>query len=224
MPLLAGPDGTKLSKRTGAASFGAFREEGILPLALANTLARLGHPWEEHGLLSMEALAAGFDPARLTTAAQRFDPAQIGHWQRAALDALPENALADWAGEEALARVPAGARSAFLAAVRPNVLSPAEVASWAGILFGPVRLEPLPETGAASGLFAAALAAWDGGATDHKALAAAVKEAAGISGKGFFKPLRMALTGRTEGPDLGALFAALPRDTIRARLARHADR
>lgn len=222
MPLLAGPDGAKLSKRSGAVSVASFRADDVLPLALANTLARLGHPWEEHGLLSMEALAAGFAPARLTTAAQRFDPAQIGHWQRAALDALPTDALADWAGEAALAVVPPGSRAAFLAAVRHNVTRPAEVAQWAQILFGPEALEPPPDTGAGPELFAAALAAWDEGAADHKALAGPVKDAVGATGKAFFRPLRMALTGRTEGPDLGALFATMPRATIRARLAQHA--
>lgn len=224
MPLLAGPDGTKLAKRSGAAGVASFREAGILPLALANTLARLGHLWEEHGLLSMATLAAGFAPSKLTTAAQRFDPAQLGHWQRAALDALPEDALADWAGEAALARVPPASRAGFLTAVRHNVTSTAEVAQWAEILFGPAALEPLPDTGADPGLFAAALAAWDGGAADHKALAGPVKEAVGASGKAFFLPLRMALTGRSEGPDLGALFATMPRATVRARLAQHAAR
>ena len=73
-------------------------------------------------------------------------------------------------------------------------------------------------------MFAIALAAFDGGAADHKAIAGPVKAALGVSGKALFKPLRMALTGRAEGPDLGALFAAMPRDTIRARLARHAAR
>jgi nondiscriminating glutamyl-tRNA synthetase len=224
MPLLSGPDGAKLSKRSGAVSVGDFRDEGVLPLALANVLARLGHPWEAQGLLSMGDMARGFDPARLSSAAQRFDPAQIGHWQRLALDDLDVDDLASWAGEAALANVPAAARADFLAAVRHNVTRPAEVAEWAAILFGPADLEPRPDTGADPALFAAALAAWDAGATDHKALAGPVKAAVGASGKGFFKPLRMALTGRGEGPDLGALFAAMPRDTIRARLARHAQR
>jgi nondiscriminating glutamyl-tRNA synthetase len=224
MPLLAGPDGSKLSKRSGAASVASFRDAGVLPLALANALARLGHPWEGHRLLSMQALAAGFAPARLSTAAQRFDPAQISHWQRAALDVLSLEELAAWAGESALARVPFDSRAAFLEAVRPNVTSPVEVAQWAEVVFGPVALEPRPETGAAAGLFAAALAAWDDGATDHRALAARVKESTGATGKAFFKPLRLALTGRADGPDLGALFTAMPSETIRARLARHAGR
>jgi nondiscriminating glutamyl-tRNA synthetase len=223
MPLLAGPDGAKLSKRTGAVSVAGFRDAGVLPLALANTLARLGHPWDEPGLLSMDALARGFDPAQLSSAAQRFDDAHIAHWQRAALDALPDEALARWAGDEALAAVPPASRAAFLAAVRHNVTRPAEVADWSRILFGPAALEPRPDTGAGPELFGAALAAWDAGAADHKSLAEAAKAAVGVSGKAFFKPLRMALTGRAEGPDLGALFGAMPRDTVRARLARHAE-
>jgi nondiscriminating glutamyl-tRNA synthetase len=224
MPLLADPGGVKLAKRSGAISASTFRDAGVLPLALANTLARLGHPWDEHRLLSMHELAEGFDPARLTTAAQRFDPPQIAHWQRVALDALPEASLARWAGAAALEAVPAASRAAFLAAVRHNVTRPEEIAEWAGILFGPATFEPPPETGAGPELFAAALAAWDAGASDHKGLAGPVRDAVGASGKAFFKPLRLALTGRAEGPDLGVLFAAMPRATIRARLAQHAAR
>lgn len=223
MPLLAGPDGVKLSKRTGAISAGEFRDAGLLPLALANTLARLGHPWEEQGLMSMAQLARGFDPAKLTTSAQRFDPAQLGHWQRLALDALDDAALADWAGEAAVAGVPAQQRAAFLAAVRHNVESPAEVADWARRLFDPAAPEPVAPAGGSPELFAAALAAFDAGAADHKAMAGPVKAATGAAGKHFFKPLRLALTGRPEGPELGALFAVMPRDIIRARLARHAQ-
>ena len=222
MPLLAGPDGTKLSKRSGAMSAAEFRAAGVLPLALANTLARLGHPWDSTGLLTMEELARGFDPARLSAAAQRFDPSQVAHWQRAALDALDEDALARWMGEAVLARVPPESRAAFIAAIRHNVQAPSEAADWATILFGPAQLEPMPETGASPALFAAALEAFDAGAADHKALAGPVKAAVGASGKSFFKPLRLALTGRTEGPELGALFAAMPHAIIRARLARHA--
>lgn len=222
MPLLSGPDGTKLSKRSGATGVAEFRAAGVLPLALANALARLGHPWDAHGLLSMRELAAGFDPARLSSAAQRFDPAQVAHWQRLALDALGDDALAAWAGTTALEPVPPPARVAFLAAVRHNVTRPDEVRDWAEILFGPAEIAPRPDPGAAPELFAAVLAAWDAGCTEPKALAAAVKEATGIGGKGFFKPLRLALTGRAEGPDLGALFAAMPAATLRARLARHA--
>jgi glutamyl-tRNA synthetase len=222
MALLFDPEGNKLSKRSGTADLEAFRGAGILPLALANTLARLGHPWEESRLLSMQELARGFDPAHLSTAVQRFDPAQLVHWQRAALDGLPENELAAWAGEAALGGVAPEFRTAFLAAVRPNVTRPEDVAGWAAILYGDGELEPCPETGAGPELFAAALAAWDAGAADHRAMAGPVREAVGASGRAFFKPLRLALTGRSEGPDLGALFAAMPAETIRARLARHA--
>ena len=42
VPLIMGPDGSRLSKRHGATSVGQFREEGILPEALVNFLALLG--------------------------------------------------------------------------------------------------------------------------------------------------------------------------------------
>jgi glutamyl-tRNA synthetase len=42
MPLILGPDGSKLSKRHGATSVAGYREMGILPEALINYLTRLG--------------------------------------------------------------------------------------------------------------------------------------------------------------------------------------
>jgi glutamyl-tRNA synthetase len=48
LPMILGPDGTKLSKRHGAVSVLQYREEGYLPEALLNYLARLG--WSHGGV------------------------------------------------------------------------------------------------------------------------------------------------------------------------------
>ena len=42
LPLILGPDKQRLSKRHGATSVGAYREQGVLPEALVNFLALLG--------------------------------------------------------------------------------------------------------------------------------------------------------------------------------------
>ncbi|MCR4323108.1 MAG: glutamate--tRNA ligase [Candidatus Azambacteria bacterium] len=62
LPLILGPDKSKLSKRHGATSILEYRDEGYLPEALANFLALLGwHPGDEREFYSLEEISAQFD-------------------------------------------------------------------------------------------------------------------------------------------------------------------
>ena len=81
VPLILGPDKRRLSKRHGASSVQAFREEGILPEALFNYLARLGWSHGDQEIFSREDVAAHFDLSHVGQAAAVFD--------RAKLDAQP---------------------------------------------------------------------------------------------------------------------------------------
>ena len=66
LPLILGPDKSKLSKRHGAASILEYRDEGYLPEALMNFLAFLGwHPGGEKEFYSLEELIAQFDIAHV---------------------------------------------------------------------------------------------------------------------------------------------------------------
>jgi nondiscriminating glutamyl-tRNA synthetase len=58
--LVLGEDGTPLGKRQGSRSVHALRDQGYFPLALDNTLARLGHAYEGPGYWDLDGLAAGF--------------------------------------------------------------------------------------------------------------------------------------------------------------------
>jgi glutamyl-tRNA synthetase len=224
LPLLVGDDDVPLSKRRGAAGIHELREAGIMPGALANYLARLGHASDSNALLPLPALAEQFDLARIGRAPAHYDPAQLAHWQSLAVHAATCEELADWAGPQALARVPEDTRAAFLRAVQPNLARPADVGLWAGILFGEgpdysaaVGAE-LIETGA--DFFDAALAAWEQGARDLEPLARALGAALDVRGRRLYRPLRLALTGLDHGPELGPLLALMPPAAVRARLAR----
>jgi glutamyl-tRNA synthetase len=61
LPMILGPDGTRLSKRHGATSVTAFRDEGFLPEALVNFLALLGWAYDgEREIFTLEELARYF--------------------------------------------------------------------------------------------------------------------------------------------------------------------
>ncbi|MBF0271344.1 MAG: glutamate--tRNA ligase [Magnetococcales bacterium] len=98
MPLLHGSDGAKLSKRHGAVSVLQYREEGFLPSALNNYLARLGWSHGEQEIFTPTELEQLFDIGSLGRSAAIFDRAKLlwinGHHIRAA---TPEQLLPELA-------------------------------------------------------------------------------------------------------------------------------
>jgi len=78
VPMILGPDGKRLSKRHGAASVEAYREEGILPEALVNFLALLGwSPGDDRELLELPELVEAFTLDRILKKAGVFDPKKL---------------------------------------------------------------------------------------------------------------------------------------------------
>ncbi len=74
MPLILGPDGSKLSKRHGGVSVEEYKKEGFLPEALVNHLVLLGwFPGEEHEILTLEEAVRLFDIADLNPVQAKFD-------------------------------------------------------------------------------------------------------------------------------------------------------
>lgn len=219
--MIVGADGAPLSKRTGSRSLQELRSEGYLPLALINYLARLGHHYEDARLMSYQELAQGFLLDRLGRAPARFDTDQLTHWQKEAIDTLDEAAFWRWAGAQSEAQVPAAQRTAFVDTVRHNVVFPAQVKDWAERLFGDAyefngeAKQVLAQAGAA--FFAAARDTIDDSAPDFKILAARIKEATGAKGKALFQPVRVALTGELDGPEMGKLVALFSPPRLRAR-------
>jgi glutamyl-tRNA synthetase len=221
--LIVDARGAPLSKRAGSASLADLRARGYLPRAVVNYLARLGHHYAEGECLDLAGLAAGFDPAALGSAPARFEEAQLQHWQHAALAVEDGEALWSWLGEETRGQVPGALGGAFIDAIRGNVRFPAEAAAWAGRLFGP---DPRPDAAAiaevrdgGAAFFQAALGALDAGAQDLAALVTVLRARTGRSGKALFRPLRAALTGTLEGPELARVFSLLGAGRVRERLA-----
>jgi glutamyl-tRNA synthetase len=224
--LLVGADGTPLSKRHGATSVRAYRERGYQPLALVNHLFRLGHSSALHGLLTLEEMARGFDPKHLGRAPARFDEQQLTVWQKDAVHHLAPEAARAWLKGVLPAELDERAATAFVTALLPNLVLPADAAPWVEIVFGgPPPLEEGGEAvvrGAGAGYFAAAAAAAATSGNDLAAIAGAARGATGRQGAQLYMPLRLALTGRKHGPELAPLLKAMPPGQAHERLARFA--
>lgn len=220
--LILGPDGTPLSKRHGSHSVRELREAGYLPLAINNYLARLGHHYEGTAYRDMATLAADFDINKIGRAPARFDVTQLQHWQQEAVTHASVDELWAWMGEEVHAHVPAGQSEAFIDAVRANVTLPQHALHWARIIYAD-RLDLNEQAHhiveQAGGIFFEhALQALEHHATDFKGLAGDLKKHTGTSGKALFQPLRAALTGELDGPEMVRLLPLLGLPRARARL------
>jgi len=77
IPLIHGPDGAKMSKRHGSVAITEYREEGYLPAAVVNYLARLGWSHGDDEVFSMAQLIEYFDLAHVGTSASRFDQQKL---------------------------------------------------------------------------------------------------------------------------------------------------
>lgn len=224
--LLFGTDGTPLSKRHGATTVREYREQGFTAAALCNLLFRLGHSSPDNALLDLVGMARAFEPAHLGRAPAHFDAAQLWAWQKESVRQMTAEQIGEWLG----ARLPPGlsstSRTAFIEAVRPNIVLPEDVTQWREIVFGDPPVMGAAEQAvideAGQDFFGAAAQAAGAAAGDFRAIAAATGAATGRKGKALFQPLRVALTGLTHGPELAPLLRAMPEGSAQARLARFA--
>ncbi len=223
LPLLVDASGAPLSKRRGSATVGELRARGYLAAAVGNYLLRLGHAGAPDEWVDPADFAKCFSLDRLGRAPAQFDAAQLDHWQREAVRRLTPGQAVDWLGAEWPADWSAAERLELAALLRGNLLFPADAADWLPVLRG--ELAPLAAqdsavlTEAGPTFFEAALAAYRETGGDFAALGKELKQRTGRKGAALFMPLRIALTGRRDGPELAALLPAIPPAVVRARLA-----
>jgi glutamyl-tRNA synthetase len=225
--LVVDADGAPLSKRTGSRSVQELREAGFLPRAINNYLARLGHTYESNALLDPERLAADFDVARLHRAPARFDEAQLRYWQHEAVMQLPVAELGTWLEPALSALVPPDRRDEFIETVRGNVTFPADALHWARTAFTDSftisHAAHAVIAAAGAGFFDDARRALEKHGTDFKASTAMLKQTTGLTGKALFQPLRAALTGEIDGPEMARLLPLIGAARARARIKRVAN-
>jgi nondiscriminating glutamyl-tRNA synthetase len=232
-PFLVAPDGEPLSKRYGAVSVQAYRDQGFLPQAVTNYLALIGGglpageetmSWKEMiERFSLEGIArspAAFDMGKLRWLNRGHLRAMTGKeilsharpflkdlpleqvteaWLVQVLDAVKENA-------ETLAEL-----KGLIAVFLPKGFSMADEARAALAKDGALEaIEAMAEIVAGTD---------DIKEDDFSGIVAALKKQTGLKGKQLLAPIRAALTGRTEGPELQKVLPLLGKRVILERLA-----
>ena len=90
IPLILGPDKTRLSKRHGATSVMAYQEQGILPEAMRNFLALLGwSPGNDQEMFDDEELIRAFSLEGISRANAVFNPDKLAWFNAQYIAKLP---------------------------------------------------------------------------------------------------------------------------------------
>ena len=243
LPLLHGPDGSKLSKRHGAASVQELRDRGYLPAAVRNYLALLGWGTEDDTtILTTEELIRRFSLERVGRSAAIFDERKLRWLNGRFMRELPveeyEKRLAAH-----LRRTGEADAKAFLDAAPERRRIACEIVrdkaqtldeAWPLVRF--LFREPIDDPAAwrkvmtpkARAALAEALEALrDGAGFDPASIEAAlspVVERSDRSASAVYQPIRVAITGTTVSPGIFDSLAALGRRESIARIERALER
>ena len=206
--LLTGAQG-KLSKREGGGDIRSLREAGIFPLSINSLLARIGTSDAVELAENMQELIDGFDFTKMGRSAAQFDEEELKRLNIRMLHTLPLEQIRD--------QLEVTIDESFWLAVRENIESLTEVKDWWELIYQPIT----PDISDADYCSQAAELLPSEGEWNEQswqAFTGRVKETTGRKGKELFMPLRLALTARTDGPDLGTVFHLLGREKARRRL------
>ena len=239
LPLIHGPDGSKLSKRHGALGVDAYRAMGYLPIAMRNYLVRLGWSHGDQEIFTTEEMIKAFDLPQVGRSPARFDFAKLenlnGHYIRQTSDndllAEIERVLPHIAGgQELAAKLTPELRGKLLASMpglKERAKTLVELVESARYLFAD---RPLVLDDKAAGLLTAdartllsdisdelkSVEPWTVEATER--VVRAFAERRGIKLGGVAQPIRAALTGRTTSPPIFDVLAVLGKSESLSRL------
>jgi glutamyl-tRNA synthetase len=229
LPMILGADGEKLSKRHGAVSVMEYPEQGYLPEAVLNYLARLGWSHGDEEIFSMEQFCQWFDLSHMSRSAAQFNPEKLAWLNNHYIRQADDVRLADLVRPLLLrdgARFETGPElGAVIALLKERANTLVELADAAMMFYR----EPHPNAALmAQHLTEAAKEAL----TDYaercrhidwtrEALSATMKEVIAVRKLKMPQvamPLRLILTGQLQTPSIDAVAQLVGRDTVLQRL------
>ncbi|HEV7478628.1 MAG TPA: glutamate--tRNA ligase, partial [Burkholderiales bacterium] len=230
VPMILGADGERLSKRHGATSVIDYREQGYLPEALLNYLARLGWSHGDSEVFSKNDLIEWFDLAHVSHSSAQFNPEKLAWLNQQHIKTADDRRLAGLLKDEFAKRgVDASAgppleRVVALVKDRANsilLLADEAMLFYAGEI--PTAQIPADAVNALSRL----RAKLESVAWERPAISEAIKQVlkeSSLKMPQLAMPLRQAVTGRTQTPSIDAVLELLGRETVLARLSAQLSR
>ena len=230
LSMILGDDGQKLSKRHGAVSVMQYDDEGYLPEAVLNYLARLGWSHGDDEIFSMQQFCEWFDLDHITPSAAQFNTEKLNWLNAHYLKQADNNRLAELVKPRLEAReviiTAKPSLEAIISLYKERISNLNELADAAEVFY--IDLHPNPEV-LAQHLMPEALPALEDFIAGLKdvawevpAIGALIKASIGKHGLKMPRlamPLRVLLTGQAQTPSVDAVIALFPREQVLKRLA-----
>ena len=227
LPTVLNEQGEKMSKRNGAKAVTQYAEEGYLPDAMVNYLARLGWSHGDDEIFSRAQFLEWFNLDHLGRSAAQFDEAKLRWVNAQHMKAMDDGALADLVAAQLTKKGVAtdGRLPRICGLFKDRCDTTVALASWAQAFYGDVtpaqaELEQhvTPAIRPALDTLAEKLAscAWDKGS-----IAAAIKETIsqhGIKMPHLAMPVRVLVMGTAQTPSLDAVLELQNQQTVLERL------
>jgi glutamyl-tRNA synthetase len=235
------PDGKPLSRRGAVTAIDWYRREGFVPEALDNYLALLGWtPEDGRDEFTLDDLVGGFDLARVSTSAARFDQGKLEAINGAKIGALTAadfaRRIVPFLAQAGLVTEPLSSDQMWFIRdgaplIQDRITRLTEAPALLAFLLVPDSGFHVHQQDAAAVLTAdaatplktaaealAAVTDWIEPAVEE-ALRGALVDGLGLAPEAAFAPVEVAVTGRRDGPPLPGSMALLGRDRCLARLA-----
>ncbi len=227
LPTVLNEQGEKMSKRSGAKAVTQYREEGYLPDAMVNYLARLGWSHGDDEIFSREQFVSWFNLDHLGRSAAQFDEAKLRWVNAQHMKVMPDAALAELVSVQLQKRGvnPDDRLTALCGLLKDRCDTTVMLTDWVSKFYTDVTPNPdelaqhvTDAVRPALTLLAEKLAActWD-----KAAIAAVLKEvlaAQGLKMPQLAMPVRVLVMGTAQTPSLDAVLALSHREKILARL------
>ncbi|WP_431509896.1 glutamate--tRNA ligase [Variovorax sp. DAIF25] len=228
VPVILGDDGQKLSKRRGAVSVTAYEDNGYLPEAMLNYLARLGWSHGDDELFTREQMVSWFDGSHLSKSPAQWDAAKLAWVNAQYIKAKPDDALAPLVAAQLKKRgIEADDRLAAICALfKDRCETTVALADWAAAFYADVHASEADRaqhiTDAVKPAVAtladklSTLPTWD-----KATIAAAIKEtlaAHSLKMPALAMPVRVLVMGTPQTPSLDAVLAIFSKEKIIERL------
>lgn len=231
LPTVLNEQGEKMSKRNGAKPVTQYRDEGYLPEAMVNYLARLGWSHGDDEIFSREQFLEWFNLDHLGRSAAQFDEAKLRWVNAQHLKAMPDERLAELVAPRLVARGIAqadledGRLPRICALFKDRCDTLVALADWAQVFYGDVTPNEEERAKHVVDAVKPAIAALSDAlaqcAWDKPSIAAAFKEvlaAQGLKMPQLAMPVRVLTVGTAHTPSVDAVLELLGREKIAARL------
>jgi glutamyl-tRNA synthetase len=230
VPMILGPDKTKLSKRHGATSAMAYQDMGYLPEALVNYLVRLSWSHKDQEIFTLDELIEYFDIHDVGRAAAIFNPDKLlwlnHHYIKTGDPERLAGLVAGFITKKGYQLPETDYIKNVVIDVRERTKTVEEIVDFGGFYFQDI--DPMEElkkqfyTPDIAPVFKAIterfeqIDLWDKGHMEDAVKA--ILEEFNLKFKTIAQPIRVALTGRTVSPGLFEIMLTLGKTKVLSRL------